>query len=111
MTEPAAEPCPGKPGVVAPVIDRDRCEAKADCVRVCPYDVFEIRPLGDAERAALSLVGRLKAFFHGNRQAYAVRAEACRACRLCVDACPENAIELVPLGEASSAPATSGSVR
>jgi NAD-dependent dihydropyrimidine dehydrogenase PreA subunit len=76
------------------MIDRNRCEAKADCVRVCPYDVFEIRPLAAADRVALSLVGRVKAFVHGNKQAYVVRGGDCHACRLCVDACPEDAIRL-----------------
>ena len=37
------EECRGEPGKVAPVVDRNRCEGKEDCVRVCPYDVFEIR--------------------------------------------------------------------
>jgi 4Fe-4S ferredoxin len=89
-----SEPCKHPPGVVAPVIDRNRCEAKEDCVRVCPYSVFEIQPLGAAERSALSFVGRLKAWAHGNRQAYAVRASDCHGCGLCVTACPEDAIRL-----------------
>jgi 4Fe-4S ferredoxin len=81
-------------GVLVPVIDRGRCEAKADCVDVCPYHVFEIRPLVAADKAALSLLGRLKARAHGNRQAYAVRAADCHACGACVTACPEKAIKL-----------------
>jgi NAD-dependent dihydropyrimidine dehydrogenase PreA subunit len=88
--------CRGEPGKVAPVVDRNRCEAKADCVEVCPYDVFEIRTLEPADRAGLSWIGRLKAFGHGHRQAYVVRAEDCHACNLCVDACPENALRLAP---------------
>lgn len=82
------------PGTLAPVIDRDRCEGKADCVRVCPYHVFELQTLSAADKAALSLVGRLKAWAHGNRQAFAVHADACHACGLCVAACPERAIRL-----------------
>jgi NAD-dependent dihydropyrimidine dehydrogenase PreA subunit len=88
--------CQPDSGRVAPVIDRNRCEAKEDCVRVCPYSVFEIRPLGAAERAALSWMGRLRAWAHGNRQAFAVRAADCHACQLCVEACPEDAIRLAP---------------
>ncbi len=91
-----SEPCPGEPGKVAPVVDRNRCEAKDDCVRVCPYHVFEIQPLSFEDRATLSLLGKIKAWVHGNRQAYVVRPEACRACQLCVEACPENALRLAP---------------
>jgi NAD-dependent dihydropyrimidine dehydrogenase PreA subunit len=89
--------CKGEPGRVAPVVDRNKCEAEADCVRVCPYDVFEIRTLEAADRAPLSLVGKLKAFVHGNKQAYVVRGADCHACQLCVEACPEHALTLAPL--------------
>jgi NAD-dependent dihydropyrimidine dehydrogenase PreA subunit len=82
---------------VAPVVDRNRCEGKEDCVRVCPYDVFEIRKLAPEDRAGLSFFGRLKAFAHGNRQAYVVRPADCHACQLCVAACPEQALQLAPL--------------
>ena len=77
-----------------PVINRDRCEAKEDCVAVCPYDVFEVRVLDPADKAALGTRSRIRAFFHRNRQAYAVRADACHGCGLCVKACPEKAIKL-----------------
>jgi NAD-dependent dihydropyrimidine dehydrogenase PreA subunit len=88
--------CKGEPGRVAPVVDRNRCEAKEDCVRVCPYDVFEIRNLAPEDRASLSLLGKLKAWAHGNRQAYVVRAADCHACQLCIQACPEQALRLAP---------------
>jgi NAD-dependent dihydropyrimidine dehydrogenase PreA subunit len=84
------------PGLVVPVIDRNRCEGKEECVRVCPFKVFEMGKLGPGERQALSLPGRLKAFFHGYRQAFPVRSESCHACGLCVTACPEKAISLLP---------------
>jgi len=90
----APPPCNQPAGTVAPVIDRNRCEGKQDCVRVCPYDVFEIRKLSAQERSGLSFLGRIKASVHGNRQAFAVRAELCHACGLCVSACPEHAIRL-----------------
>ena len=82
------------PGIVAPVIDRTRCEGKEDCVAVCPYNVFEVRVLSREERSSLALFARIKAAFHGNRQAFAVRADACHSCGLCVEACPETAIRL-----------------
>jgi len=86
--------CNQPPGAVTPVIDRTRCEGKEACVAVCPYDVFEIRVLTRDERGLLPFMSRLKAMAHGNRQAFAVRAELCHACGLCVAACPERAIRL-----------------
>jgi NAD-dependent dihydropyrimidine dehydrogenase PreA subunit len=94
VSEAASPDCKHEARVFAPLIDRNRCEAKEDCLRVCPYDVFEIAPLSPEHKRALSLVGRLKAWAHGNRQAFAVRADACHACGLCVAACPEDAIRL-----------------
>ncbi len=91
--EPEAE-CKGQSGRVAPVIDRNRCEAKAGCVAVCPFKVFEIRSLSPSDKSELSFVGRLKAWAHGNRQAYVVRPAGCHACGLCIQACPEDAIRL-----------------
>lgn len=89
--------CPGEPGKVAPVVDRNRCEAKGDCLRVCPYDVFELRALTPAEKRGQSWLGRLKTWAHGGRQAFVVQPEACHACRLCIDACPEDALQLAAL--------------
>jgi 4Fe-4S ferredoxin len=83
-------------GPVTPVVDRNRCEGKNDCVRVCPEDVFEVRTIDDADFAALSFIGRLKSRAHGKKTAYTPNAEACQACGLCVTACPERAIRLVP---------------
>lgn len=89
--------CSEQPGRVAPVVDRNRCEGKAECARLCPYGVFEIRSLAAEERAALSLRGRLKAWAHGWKQAHVAHPENCHACRLCVQSCPEQALELRPL--------------
>lgn len=95
VTDSRCEPGPAR---VLPVIDRSRCEAKADCVRVCPYGVFAIRRVEPEERRDLGLLARAKLFVHGGRQAFAIRAEACHACGLCVAACPEDAITLVAAG-------------
>ncbi len=87
--------CKQDAGIFAPVIDRTRCEAKEDCVEACPYDVFEVRKLADEDKHAIPLVARVKAWVHGNRQAFAIRADECHACGLCVIACPEHAIKLM----------------
>jgi NAD-dependent dihydropyrimidine dehydrogenase PreA subunit len=56
--------------------------------------VFEVRTLTAQDKAAMSLLGRLKARLHGNRQAFVARPEDCHACAKCVAACPEDAIRL-----------------
>jgi 4Fe-4S ferredoxin len=81
-------------GRVVPVVDPRRCEGKEDCVEVCPYDVFTVRKLTDAERGSLGPLTRFKVFVHGGKQAFVERPEACHACGLCVTACPERAIKL-----------------
>ena len=91
-----SEECRGEPGKVAPVVDRNRCEGKRDCVRVCPYDVFEVRVLTPEERAGVSIRGRVNLLVHRNRQAVVIRPSDCHACGLCVAACPERAIRLTP---------------
>lgn len=97
-TKPAADDCRPEAGGWVPRVDRGRCEAKSDCVAVCPYDVFEVRPLTPDERQPLSFRGKIKLFVHGGKQAFAVRAAECHACGLCVTACPERAITLVKTG-------------
>jgi 4Fe-4S ferredoxin len=89
--------CREQPAEVAPVVDRNRCEGKAECARLCPYGVFEIRSLAAEERADLSLRGRLKVWAHGGKQAYVAHPGNCHACRLCVESCPEQALALRPL--------------
>jgi NAD-dependent dihydropyrimidine dehydrogenase PreA subunit len=90
-----SDDCKAAPGEWRPVIDRARCEGKAACVPACPYDVFEVRTIDEADRQKLSFLARLKLRVHGNRTAYTPRADACRACGLCIAACPEDAISLV----------------
>jgi 4Fe-4S ferredoxin len=79
-------------GNFRPVIDRNRCEGKAGCVAVCPYNVFSIESLPPLEWRALSARGKLKGLFHGWKQAFTPNADACHACGLCVSSCPEHAI-------------------
>lgn len=92
---PPAESCKPEVGEVRPVIDLARCEGKADCLRVCPYDVFEVRVATAAERKPLNFMAQLKSLAHGHKKAFAVNADQCHACGLCVAACPETAIRLL----------------
>ena len=92
---PAGKGCRAAPGSFRPVVAAGRCEAKADCVRVCPYDVFEVGPIAPATFKSLPWLARLKVRVHGMKTAHTPKADACRACGLCVDACPEKAISLV----------------
>lgn len=87
--------CRGEAGSTLPIVDRSRCEGKKDCVAVCPYDVFEVRRIDDEDFAKLGFFAKLKSRAHGRLTAYTPRAAACRACGLCVVACPEQAIRLV----------------
>lgn len=78
-----------------PVIDRNACEGKAECVALCPVNVFAMGVLPAEQRNALTFRGKVKGLVHGWRQAFAVNAESCEACGLCVKHCPEKAISLV----------------
>jgi 4Fe-4S ferredoxin len=92
MTE--QKDCAFGPGEVVPVIDRERCENKGTCARVCPYGVLTIQKVPDGDKQALSWKGRLRLWAHGGEQAYATFADRCHGCGLCVAACPEKAITL-----------------
>jgi NAD-dependent dihydropyrimidine dehydrogenase PreA subunit len=87
--------CKQSAGRFMPAVDFSRCEAKGPCTEACPYDVFEIRKIEPADRANLGLFSKLKNWAHGGMVSYTPNADQCRACGLCVTACPEHAIKLV----------------
>ncbi len=89
------ETCKHPEGAFRPVVDFSRCEAKGPCAAVCPYHVFEIRKIEQSDYADLGLLSKLKNRIHRGRVSYTPNAHRCRACGLCVKACPEHAIKLV----------------
>jgi NAD-dependent dihydropyrimidine dehydrogenase PreA subunit len=95
--ERPGERCRAEPGTWVPVIDLTRCEGKRDCTEVCPYDVFEVTRISDDDFASLGVMSRLRSMAHKRQASYAVRAQDCHACGLCVVACPEQAIRLSPV--------------
>jgi NAD-dependent dihydropyrimidine dehydrogenase PreA subunit len=88
------EHCGAERATYVPVVDRNRCEGKSDCVEVCPFAVFQVRRIDDADFEKLSFFGKLKSRAHGRQTAYTPGASACQACGLCVVSCPEDAILL-----------------
>ncbi len=88
------EACRATPGAWEPRVDRAKCEGKRDCLDVCPYGVFEVRRMDDADFAQLGFFAKMKSRAHKRQTAYTPSADRCQACGLCVVACPEHAITL-----------------
>jgi 4Fe-4S ferredoxin len=94
MESRQTEKCRQAPGVVRPIVNAARCEGKADCVSVCPFDVFEIDQISKELFDGLSLFSKLRVWAHGMKTATTPNASACEGCGYCVAACPERAIRL-----------------
>src|SRR4051812_7324836 len=88
------EECRAEAGAWAPVVDRARCEGKGDCVEVCPYGVFEVGQIAEEEYRAMPFLVRIKLRVHGKKTVFMPKIDACKACGLCVVACPEKALSL-----------------
>ncbi len=73
------------------IINRKKCEGKANCIEVCAEKVFKMK-----RPEKLGFLTRLKVNAHGGKQAFAVNEESCDGCMKCVEACPENALSIQP---------------
>ena len=90
------ERCNAPTATWVPVVNHGRCEGKKDCVVVCPNDVFEVRRIDAGDFLRLNPFERIKVVAHRGQTAYTPNADQCAACGLCVVACPERAITIVP---------------
>ncbi|MFM0731780.1 ferredoxin family protein [Paraburkholderia sediminicola] len=98
MSNAPTSTCKQDAGVIAPIVNFKRCEGKGDCAVVCPEHVFEIRRIDTPDYQQLGALQKFKLRVHGMNVAYTPNADACRACGLCVTACPERAITLARIG-------------
>ena len=79
-------------GAHLPIVNRNACEGKCDCVEVCPHEFSRC----GASRMKIPFRGKLKSHVRGQLSAYISQANLCQACGLCVAACPERAISSIP---------------
>lgn len=86
--------CKQPAGIIIPIINRNKCEAKETCSAVCPFDVFDIRKVTNEEKVGLNRFIRFKIWAHGGKQAFVVRPYDCHGCGDCATSCPEKAIVL-----------------
>ena len=89
------QPCKHPPGVMVPVSRSKSLRRQGGVCVLCPTNVFVVAVLPAEQRGGLTLMGRLKGFGHGWKQAFTPNAAACEGCAKCVEACPEGAIRLV----------------
>ena len=64
------ERCEAEPATWRPIVNRQRCAGKGDCVEVCPYGVFTVGTIDKDEARALPLFARLKVRLHGNKTVF-----------------------------------------
>jgi NAD-dependent dihydropyrimidine dehydrogenase PreA subunit len=84
---------------VSPIVDTGRCLGDANCVAVCPHDVFAQQPVHAERYDGLSASARFLLSLSGGLQAAVVAAERCCACGLCVAVCSQQALTLHVRGE------------
>lgn len=85
--------CSNDTAKLMPVVNFNNCGGKEDCVEACPYDVFEMRPISEEDKATLNFKGKIKTFFF-NQKAYVINPDQCHACGLCIQVCSEKAVKL-----------------
>ena len=78
-----------------PLADHSKCEAKGECVSVCPYSIFQLRPRTREEISGLTFMGKIKAREHKNLVGSPLHIDLCKSCGDCVVSCPEKAIKLI----------------
>ncbi|WMT51188.1 MAG: 4Fe-4S ferredoxin [Ferroplasma sp.] len=62
-----------------PVVDQSKCEAKGQCVAVCPENVFELRPRTSEEINGLTFMGKFKARIHNNIVGSPLHIDLCKS--------------------------------